>query len=84
MSAHLTLVQICDHKNVGGSSSTSIKLFCHVQSALAAQVTACQANIKVTPSTNILLLQTGLHAECLEMAPTRDFLKALLEGSLVS
>ena len=30
-----------------GSNSTSIKLFCHVQSALAVQVQSAQANIKV-------------------------------------
>ena len=41
------LLQIADHKNVEGTNSTSIKLFCHVQSALAVQVQSSQANIKV-------------------------------------
>ena len=44
------LVQLGDHKNVSGSNSTNIKLFCHVQSSLASQVTNCQNNIKVITS----------------------------------
>ena len=45
--SQLSFCQISDHKNVEGSNSTSIKLFCHVQSALAVQVQSAQANIKV-------------------------------------
>ena len=32
---------------MGGSNSTSIKLFCHVQSSLSQQVKTCQTNIRV-------------------------------------
>ena len=39
--------QISDHETVAASNSTSIKLFTHVQSAIAKQVQSCQAKIKV-------------------------------------
>ena len=37
----------CDHKNVAGTNSTSIKLFSHVQSAVTQQVQTCQTKIRV-------------------------------------
>ena len=53
-------LQISDHKNVGSTNSTSIKLFCHVQSALAEQVQLSQANIKVRSSQSVVLLTSLL------------------------
>ena len=37
---------------MSGSNSTNIKLFCHVQSSLATQVTSSQNNIRVSSSNN--------------------------------
>ena len=40
-------VQICNHERVMATNSTSIKLFIHVQNAIAAKLGAAETKIKV-------------------------------------